>query len=498
MRLAPRDIERLTDEADQHLRGGIVRKVRDGRSGEICLTIRHRSENHFLLLAIDDHLARIHMVSEAPPRPIKPTSFCQLLRKHLEGAVLREIRHLDEDRVVSLTLDIAYDRDDGGTWRFIAELTGRHGNMFLTHGGDEEGLSDLGIVRGSFRANVSQRRSLIPGKPYERPSRPPQEVRQTRGLIPEDCSPSNWLENHSEAERVELDLEQARRSALKDLRAALKRTKRLIENLQRDIEKAERAPRLQREAELLQSAYGRVQRGAAEVSVVDFYSPEQSTVVITLDPRHDLNGNIQRRFKEAKRLRAGIARTEARMSVAQNQAQRLTEAREALDNAQDIGAVEAVEGQLRAAGLLKQRQQRRTPGEKGLPRSPYREFHSVAGLPIWVGKSAEDNDRLTKLARGRDLWLHIDATSGAHVVIRLEKGQQTDHESLLDAATLAAFYGGTPAGGMADVRFTERKHVRKPKGLPPGRVLTADLKTITVEISQDRLDRLFGAENIAT
>jgi predicted ribosome quality control (RQC) complex YloA/Tae2 family protein len=44
-----------------------------------------------------------------------------------------------------------------------------------------------------------------------------------------------------------------------------------------------------------------------------------------------------------------------------------------------------------------------------------------------------------------------------------------------------------------DVIYTQKKHVRKPKGLPAGAVVPAQTKTITVLRDEARLQRLLGS-----
>ena len=60
------------------------------------------------------------------------------------------------DRVVVLRLE-----RPAGEARLVAELTGRHGNLFLV-GAD-------GVIRASAARNLSQRRALVPGQLYAAP-----------------------------------------------------------------------------------------------------------------------------------------------------------------------------------------------------------------------------------------------------------------------------------------------------------------------------------------
>ena len=88
--------------------------------------------------------------------------------------------------------------------------------------------------------------------------------------------------------------------------------------------------------------------------------------------------------------------------------------------------------------------------------------------------------------------LHVDGASGSHVVVRLPKRAEVDRESLLDAATLAAFYSRLKRDTTVDVRYARQAEVRKPKGAPPGAVNVVRSKSVAVRIEQGRLDRLMA------
>ena len=47
--------------------------------------------------------------------------------------------------------------------------------------------------------------------------------------------------------------------------------------------------------------------------------------------------------------------------------------------------------------------------------------------------------------------------------------------------------------GVIDVMRTERKHVKKPKGAPAGRVSVSEIRNIAVRMDKARVDRLYQA-----
>lgn len=105
-------------------------------------------------------------------------------------------------------------------------------------------------------------------------------------------------------------------------------------------------------------------------------------------------------------------------------------------------------------------------------RSVARRFVSPDGLTVLVGKSARDNDLLTfKLGRPADFWLHVAGQSGSHVVVRNPQGlERLPRDSARFAAALAARYSSAKRGGRVAVHLTTCGEVRKPRGLPAGKV----------------------------
>lgn len=125
----------------------------------------------------------------------------------------------------------------------------------------------------------------------------------------------------------------------------------------------------------------------------------------------------------------------------------------------------------------------------------FRRFVSAEGYPLWVGRNNEQNDRLTlRIANGNDLWLHVGGgRPGSHVIVRLPKQKTASLETLLDAAMLAVHFSKARGEPRIDVVYTQKKHVRKPKGLPAGAVVPAQTKTITVLHDDERLARLLAS-----
>ena len=100
------------------------------------------------------------------------------------------------------------------------------------------------------------------------------------------------------------------------------------------------------------------------------------------------------------------------------------------------------------------------------------DVHDVDGFEVLVGRSAQDNDRLTfKEAAPQDVWLHVGGgTPGSHVVVRAG-GAEVPKHVVKRAAELAAKHSKAgKATGKVDVHVCRACDVRKPRGAKAGSV----------------------------
>ena len=80
-----------------------------------------------------------------------------------------------------------------------------------------------------------------------------------------------------------------------------------------------------------------------------------------------------------------------------------------------------------------------------------------------VGRNNAQNDKLTKDADHRDLWLHTQKIHGSHVIL-CTNGGTVDDDTIVEAAKLAAWYSQARESGNVPVDYTLVKHVKKPAG----------------------------------
>jgi predicted ribosome quality control (RQC) complex YloA/Tae2 family protein len=263
----------------------------------------------------------------------------------------------------------------------------------------------------------------------------------------------------------------------RDLTALVNRAKKRLEGARRRIErlreeeaKVGEAARLRERADLLLAHVGRVQPGAMRVTV---YDAEGRKLKIPVDPALPPLENVKRLYDDARRRSRAEERLPGLIDRAIAEEERWTSALVALEASELPPWVEA-------ALIRAETREPRRATSKGL-RLPYRVYRTSGGLEARVGKTSKDNDVLTfRHAAPEDVWLHARQVPGSHVVLRWTADGAPPARDLEEAATLAAIHSKARSSGTVAVDWTRRKHVRKPRGAPPGRVMVSHAKTVFV------------------
>jgi predicted ribosome quality control (RQC) complex YloA/Tae2 family protein len=99
----------------------------------------------------------------------------------------------------------------------------------------------------------------------------------------------------------------------------------------------------------------------------------------------------------------------------------------------------------------------------------------------------------TRLARGNDLFFHLEGWPGSHVILRTEGRTDPPPESVLDACELAVHFSKQAKSNRADVHVAAVKDVKKPPGAKPGLVYVRRGKTVHLRRDPKRLERVLAS-----
>jgi predicted ribosome quality control (RQC) complex YloA/Tae2 family protein len=448
---------------------------------------------HWLLCA-DPETARLSLVERPPRRPPSPPAFAQWLKAHVVGARVAGLALLGGDRVVAADLETP-----GGRLQLVLQLLGRRSNVYV--------LDAAGRLAAALRPLDATRPELSIGEPWRLPASAAPRPGDDRFANTPDPDLLLAIEA-AFAEREALGREAAlSRQIDQVLHREERRLSRKLEKLEMELASAREASQLARHGELLKGALSRVRRGDARIEIED---PETGAAVpIDLDPTLSPAENLDALFRRYKKALRGLAKGGAQAgAVRAAHAEILALRRELEAAAGDPARLASLAERPALAPLLRQQQApaperparaRETEvtlaGRKVPRRLAPRRYPTAGGLEIWVGRNDAANDFLTtRLARGKDLFFHLDGAPGSHVVLATGGREDPPSDAILDACELAVHFSKARDATRADVHVVPIRNVRKPKGAKPGLVTVHGGRSVHLRRTPARLERLLASK----
>lgn len=150
----------------QMLIGGRVDKVYQPSREEIIISIRTVKGVFRLLISASASSARVHITETQVDNPMTPPMFCMLLRKHLGGGKLAQIRQDGLERILFLDFNCTNELGDPVTITLACEIMGKYSNLIAIN-------NDGRIIDSIKRVDedMSRERLVLPGIKYEMPPR---------------------------------------------------------------------------------------------------------------------------------------------------------------------------------------------------------------------------------------------------------------------------------------------------------------------------------------
>lgn len=154
-------VHSICTELRNNLINGRVDKIHQPEKDEINIKIRNNSQNYKLLITSNSSSARLHFTNIAKENPIAAPMFCMLLRKHLSGAKIIDIKQLSFDRIIEINFECKDELRTTVEKSLIIEIMGKHSNIIFV---DKDKKVIDSIKRVS--ENMSSVRQIYPGKEY--------------------------------------------------------------------------------------------------------------------------------------------------------------------------------------------------------------------------------------------------------------------------------------------------------------------------------------------
>lgn len=154
----------VADELRAALVNGRIDRIVQPERDELILTIRNNGQNRLLLLSASADCARAHLTEQKKTGPLEPPALCMLLRKHITGGRVADVRQIHCDRILEIVIEHYDELGERATKRLVCEFMGKHSNLIFV-GGDGR------IIDSARRVNeaMSSVREVLPGLRYEDP-----------------------------------------------------------------------------------------------------------------------------------------------------------------------------------------------------------------------------------------------------------------------------------------------------------------------------------------
>lgn len=293
----------------------------------------------------------------------------------------------------------------------------------------------------------------------------------------------DFYEKREQAERVK----QKGRDLLKTATTARDRVRRKLAAQEKELAACLDRDHLRICGELITANLYRMERGQSRLTAQNYYDKNCADVDIPLDVRLSPQENAARYFKQYAKAKTAEKYLTAQLQRGREELQYLESVLQELAQAESEQDFNDIRTELTDGGYLRGRGKKQPGFQRA---SKPREFRSSAGLRILVGRNNRQNDRLTtKDADKRDIWLHTQKIHGSHVIL-CTGGAEPDEQSLMEAASLAAYFSQAQGSTKVPVDYTPVKFVKKPAGAKPGMVVYTTYQTMLADPDEELVKRL--------
>jgi predicted ribosome quality control (RQC) complex YloA/Tae2 family protein len=273
--------------------------------------------------------------------------------------------------------------------------------------------------------------------------------------------------------------ERQRRDILNRLEKQLAKTTAALDRTLAEIEEKSAYQSYKNAGDLIMINKAGMKKGMAKVVLADLFSEQPKQRKIPLNPELSPLQNAQSYYKKYQRAKAGLVLLGKRKKYLTESLTRLENLRNAISRCHLADDLAKLQPQLAKLGLIRQPSQRRKKKEE---KKAFREFLTSNGWTVLVGRNNQENDLLTfRTARPDDFWFHAANLPGSHVVLRkADKKSHPPQASILEAASIAAYFSKARQSKKVEVLYTQAKYVRKPQKAKPGLALVEREKSVLV------------------
>lgn len=249
------------------------------------------------------------------------------------------------------------------------------------------------------------------------------------------------------------------------------KTERRIADNTKKLDESEKKDEYKKFGEILLTNLYRVKPNEKTVVCYDYYN--NCDVSINLDPKISPADNAQSYYKKYNKLKRSGEIARQQLDILINQREYLKTIETAINNCSLKSEYDEILSELNSLAGLRQNIKKNNKEKKAQPT-----HFKVNGFDVYLGKNNLQNNEVTfNIADSKDLWLHVKANHGAHIII---KGQPDDM-TISKCASVAAFYSDAKLSEKVEVDYTLKKYVKKMPGAMPGMVTYVNYNSVLVK-----------------
>ena len=232
----------------------------------------------------------------------------------------------------------------------------------------------------------------------------------------------------------------------------------------------------------------RMEKGMKVLRTENYYDPDCAEIDIPLDPLKNPQQNAAKYYKAYTKAKTAEEMLTIQLEKGAAEREYLDSVLDSISRAEGDRDLEEIRQELVETGYLRRKAKAKDRMKR--PNSKPMEFRSSTGFRISVGRNNLQNDKLTTKQAGKwDYWFHTQKIHGSHVILWTE-GEKPDHQSLNEAAALAAWFSQGREGKKIPVDYTPVKFVKKPAGARPGMVIYTTYQTAYVDPDETLVKKL--------
>lgn len=244
------------------------------------------------------------------------------------------------------------------------------------------------------------------------------------------------------------------------------------------IQKSKNRDKYKIYGDLLTANMYMMQPSSESITVQNYYSENCEDITIPLKPELSPSRNVQRYYKLYTKAKTAEEHSKKQLKDALSEKAYLETVLDSVSRATSYEDISEIREELAEQGYISSKNSQKKKAQK---KSKPMEFVSSDGYTILVGRNNKQNDELTiRTAYSTDMWLHTKAIPGSHVIIRTNGTGEVPDNTLVEAATIAAYFSKAQKATGVGVDYTLIKNIRKPNGSKPGFVIYETNYTVYV------------------